>query len=58
MTQEEQAQKIKEIYDEAIKKLKLLQLERNNLIKERKDVIRGYIKDLEIKKMDAIRTSI
>lgn len=58
MTPEEQSQKIKEIYDEAIKKLELLGEERNNLIKERKDIIREYIKDLEIKKMDAIRTSV
>lgn len=55
---EEQIQKIKEIYDEAIRKLKLLDEERNSLMKERKDIIRTYIKDLENKKMDALRTSI
>ncbi|MFA6354807.1 MAG: hypothetical protein WCW65_00025 [Candidatus Paceibacterota bacterium] len=58
MTPKEQIQKIKEIYDEAINKLKLLNEERSSLIKERKDIIRTYIKDLENKKMDALRTSI
>lgn len=58
MTPEEQIQKIKEIYDEAIRKLELLEKERDTLIKERKNIIRGYIKDLETKKMDAIRTSV
>lgn len=58
MTPEEQIQKIKEIYDEAIRKLEILGEERNSLIKERKEIIRGYIKDLETKKMDAIRASV
>ena len=58
MTPEEQAKKIEEIYNEAIKKLEKLGLERANLVKERQDAIRGYIKDLEEKKIEAIRASI
>jgi len=58
MTPEEQAKKIEEIYNEAIKKLEKLGLERANLVKERQDAIRGYIKDLEAKKIEAIRASI
>lgn len=58
MTTEEQAKKIEEIYNEAITKLNVLTQERNNLAKERQDAIRGYIKDLETKKVDAIRASM
>lgn len=58
MTPQEQAKKIEEIYNEAIAKLDVLAQERSNLVKERQDAIRGYIKDLETKKVDAIRTSL
>jgi hypothetical protein len=58
MTEEEQAQQIQIIYDEAIAKLDALVQERNNLVQERKDAIRGYINDLEVKKTEAIRMSL
>ena len=58
MTPEEQAKKIEEIYNEAIQKLEILGQERANLVKERKEAINGYIKDLEAKKIEAIRASI
>jgi|GEM_PF-1155911 len=58
MTPEEQAKKIEEIYNEAMRKLEVLAQERNNLVKERQETIRGYIKDLETKKVDAIRASL
>lgn len=58
MTPEEQAKKIEEIYNEAIEKLNVLAQERSNLVKKRQDAVRGYIKDLEIKKVDAIRASL
>ena len=58
MTPQEQTKKIEEIYNDAIAKLDILAQERNNLVKERQDAIRGYIKDLETKKVDAIRTSL
>lgn len=51
MTKEEQAKKIEEIYNEAIQKLE-------ELGKERKSIIRGYIKELEAQKIDAIRASL
>ncbi|MFH1608863.1 MAG: hypothetical protein ABH951_02500 [Patescibacteria group bacterium] len=51
MTPQEQAKKIEEIYNEAIKKLE-------ELDKERKSIIINYIKELEDKKIDAIRASI
>ena len=51
MTQQEQAQKIEEIYSEAIKKLE-------ELSKERKGIIQGYIKELEAQKIGAIRASL
>lgn len=57
-TNEEHAKKIEEIYNEAINKLDILGQERVNLVKERQDAIRGYIKDLETKKVDAIRASL
>ena len=57
MTPAEQAKKIEEIYNEAIAKLEILGQERAGLVKERQDAIRGYIKDLEAKKIDAIRAS-
>ena len=58
MTPQEQAKKIEEIYNEAMKKLEELGKERANLVKKRKDAIRSYIKDLEAKKIDAIRASL
>lgn len=58
MTPEEQAKKIEEIYNEAIKKLDALAKEREKLVKERADIIRGYIKELEDKKVEAIRASL
>lgn len=58
MKQKEQGKKIQEIYNEAIKKLEMLKQERINLVNERKRVVREYIKDLEIKKVDEIRASI
>ena len=57
MTPAEQAKKIEEIYNEAIAKLEILGQERAGLVKERQEAIRGYIKDLEAKKIDAIRAS-
>ena len=51
MTPEEKAKKIEEIYNEAIKKLE-------ELNKERKGIVSGYIKELEAQKIDAIRASI
>ncbi|HXK35183.1 MAG TPA: hypothetical protein VJ103_01615 [Candidatus Paceibacterota bacterium] len=58
MTPQEQAKKIEEIYNDAIAKLDVLAQERSNLVKERQDAIRGYIKDLETKKVDTIRASL
>jgi hypothetical protein len=51
MTPQEQAKKIEEIYNEAIKKLE-------NLDKKRKGIVSSYIKELEAQKIDAIRASI
>jgi hypothetical protein len=51
MTPQEQAQKIKEITDRALAELKALGEERHAIIK-------NYIKELEAKKMDAIRAHI
>lgn len=51
MTPEEQAKKIEEIYNEAIKKLEALGQERQGIIK-------NYIKELEAQKVDAIRASL
>ena len=51
MTPQEQAQKIEEIYNEAIKKLE-------ELGTERKEIVRNYIKELEAQKVDAIRASL
>lgn len=51
MTKEEQAKKIEEIYSEATEKLKVL-------FKEREDIVRKYIKELEAQKVDAIRASL
>ncbi|MCX6755685.1 MAG: hypothetical protein NT068_04100 [Candidatus Nomurabacteria bacterium] len=58
MTPQEQAKKIEEIYNEAIRKLEELGKERQSLLKERKDIITNYIKELEAQKVDAIRTSL
>ena len=51
MTKEEQARKIKEIYDEAMEKLAKLGA-------IRKEIIGEYIKELEIQKAGAIRASL
>ena len=51
MTSSEQAKKIEEIYNEAIKKLE-------ELNKERKGIVSSYIKELETQKIDAIRASM
>jgi hypothetical protein len=51
MTPEEQAKKIEEIYNEAMKKLAALG-------NQHKEIIHDYIKELEIKKVDAIRASL
>ena len=51
MTPQEQAKKIEEIYNEAIKKLE-------ELGAERKEIVRNYIKELEAQKVDAIRASL
>ena len=58
MTPEEQAKKIEEIYNEAMQKLEELGKERSNLVKERQDIIRGYIKELEAQKLSAVRQSL
>lgn len=51
MTPKEQADKIEEIYNEAMKKLA-------ELGGERKEIIRNYIKELEDQKVGAIRASL
>jgi hypothetical protein len=51
MTSQRQVEKIKEIYNEAIKKLE-------ELDKKRKGIIINYIKELEAKKIDENRSSI
>ncbi len=51
MTPQEQAQKIEEIYDEAIKKMQ-------ELSKEKHQIIREYIKELEAQKIGAVRASL
>ena len=51
MTPEEQAKKIEEIYNEAMQKLE-------KLGGERKGIVRGYIKELEAQKVEAIRSSL
>jgi uncharacterized protein YqeY len=51
MTPQEQAKKIEEIYNEAMRKL-------GELDKERKGLVSGYIKELEAQKIDAIRASM
>jgi len=51
MTPQEQASKIEEIYNEAMKKLE-------ELGKERQDIVRAYIKELEVQKISAIRASL
>ena len=58
MNSQEQTAKIAEIYNEAIKKLKELGIEREKLLKEKKDIINDYIKELEAQKIEAIRASI
>lgn len=51
MTPQEQVKKIEEIYHEAMQKLGKLERERN-------EIVRIYIKELEDKKVDAIRASL
>ncbi|MDB4984530.1 MAG: hypothetical protein JWM20_709 [Patescibacteria group bacterium] len=51
MTPEQQAEKIKEIYDEAIRKL-------DEIGHERQEIIKAYIAKLESQKIDAIRASL
>ena len=51
MTSEEKAQKIKEIYDEAVQKLAVLK-------EERKEIIKKYTSELEAQKIHAIRESL
>ena len=51
MTNEEQAQKIEEIYNEAMAKI-------SELEKERKQIIADYIKELETKKIEALKASM
>ena len=51
MTPQEQAKKIEEIYNEAMRKL-------GELGGERKGIISLYIKELEAQKINAIRASI
>ena len=51
MTTEEKVKKIEEIYNDAIKKME-------EIGKKRQGIVGNYIKDLEVKKADAIRASI
>ncbi len=51
MTPEEKAQKINEIYENAIRELEILKAERKSIIKE-------YIDELEAAKLAAIRESL
>ena len=51
MTPEEKAKKIEEIYNEAAEKLEALG-------KEREEIMKRYIKDLEQQKIKAIRESL
>ena len=51
MTPQEQAQKIEELYNEAMAKIAELEKERNKIIAD-------YIKELEAKKMEALRASM
>ncbi len=58
MTPEQQAERIREIYEDAIAKLTALRKEREELIDEKHHVIKDYIKSLESQKMEAIRASL
>jgi hypothetical protein len=51
MTKEERVKKIEEIYNDAKRKLEVLG-------KEREGIVRNYIKELETKKVGAIRASL
>jgi hypothetical protein len=51
MTLKEKAEKIEEIYNRTMNKLKELE-------KKRKSIIANYIKELKAQKIDAIRASI
>lgn len=55
---EEQIKEINAIYDEAIAKLEVLVAEREGLVKEYYDSVNQYIKDLEQKKINALKASI
>ncbi|MEJ0002253.1 MAG: hypothetical protein WDN09_03745 [bacterium] len=51
MTEEEKAKKIKEIYDEAVAKL-------DTLARKRSEIVKDYIKELENKKIEALRSNL
>lgn len=51
MTPEEQAKKIEQIYNEAMRKIA-------ELSNQHKEFIHNYLKELESKKADAIRVSL
>ena len=51
MTPAEQAQKAEEIYNKAIAELE-------ELFKERQEIVKEYIKELEVQKISAIRKSL
>ena len=51
MTKEERVKKIEEVYNDAKRKLEVLG-------KEREGIVRNYIKELETKKVGAIRASL
>lgn len=55
---EDQIKEINAVYDEAIAKLTVLVEKRNGLIKDYHDAIHRHIKDLEQKKIDALKASI
>lgn len=51
MTPQEQAEKIEEIYNEAIAKL-------DTLVRERQAIVQDYINELEAHKLSAVRRSL
>lgn len=58
MTPAEKAKKIQEIYDKAVAKIKILGEERKALVNKRNDIFKNFIKDLENKKIQDIRSSM
>jgi hypothetical protein len=58
MNLQEQSKKLDALYAEAIEKLTLLGKERELLIKEKHLIIKGYIRELEQQKIEAIRNSL